>query len=223
MKLINLNKWTGSYSEISQQNPIRWMNIRPVDSDTYEPVSHWWKCKDFMNEVVTSYHLRKKFSIYGFTVDPETFFSDDQKELYFLVKNITPAWEENMLVVNDFLLSEGFPAVQYKKLEEYYWLCIPEIYLYNTFFISAVTLLIRMANVSTVYQTMEELVKDSGNTQDLENYQALVKKPLSEFPFELEEYIWYYDKNNNLKHWDFESTIMTSNMHNCGVVNWGWV
>ena len=54
MKILNLEKWNGSYCEIGQTNPLRWQNLKPVSEGVYEAVSHKWKCKDFMNEVVLS-------------------------------------------------------------------------------------------------------------------------------------------------------------------------
>lgn len=223
MHLINFSNWDKeTYSEISQKNPMRWMNVKPLGGDVWEPVTGWWKCKDFMNDVVTSFHLRKTFYIYGFKVNAEKFFAPGQEELYFLVKNITPEWEENMVVVNDYLLSNGFPAVYYENLDKDYFISLDKAYLHNTYFISAVTLLIRMANVNKVYQTLDDMVNDEGNTHDTDNYTAIKQKPLSEFPEHLLEYIWYYDKNNNTKHTDKDKNIMTSQMHNCGVVSWGW-
>jgi len=46
---------------------------------------------------------------------------------------------------------------------------------------------------------------------------------MKDFPAKLYDYIWYYDDERNLKNVESAktSTIQTSLMHNCGVVNWG--
>ena len=224
MQLINFTKWDSEpYSEISQKNKMRWMNVKPVGEDTYEPVSHWWKCKDFMNEVVTSFHLRKPFRIYGFSVDPKTFFAEGQVHLYLIVKNILPAWEHNMQLINKYVMDKGMPPVVYQQQDSFYLLTLNNAYLQNTFFMSAITLLIRMANVETKHNSVEDIFKDEENSADHENIQAVVKKDMGSFPNKLKEYLWYYPSGDGLKKTEKDNTFSTSMMHNCGVVSWGWV
>ena len=103
MKIIGLDKWQGTYAEIGQTNPLRWQNLKLVGEQTYEPVSHKWKCKDFMNEVVTSYHTKRDFAIYGFSVKHSTFFDELQNELPMLLHNVLPGFDSNMKIVNKYL------------------------------------------------------------------------------------------------------------------------
>ena len=222
MKIINQSSWNSSYSEISQNNPIRWQNLKPISEGVYEPVSHWWKCKDFMNEVVTARSLGNIYGIYGFMCDPAKFFAPEQTTLPIYIKYIVPQWEENMLVINDYMLSQGFPAVPYVKYEEGYIIDIPSEYLHNTLFISVITLFIRMANVSTVHTSLESLAKDSENSQDKENYQQAMKKQLGKFPKDWEQYIWKTGGGVEAVHGDSKQTFYTSVMHNCGVCSWDW-
>jgi len=223
MNIIGLDKWTGSYSEIGQTNPLRWQNLKPVEGG-YEVVSHKWKCKDFMNEVVTSFHTGRDFSIYGFSVENKKFFSKGQADLPILLHNILPGWVYNMEVVNDYLLSQGFEPVEFQQVKGNQWFIdIPEIYLMNTLFMSQVTLFIRLANTENVYGSINDMCNDPLNKQDAGNLAACFKKPLKDFPEALENYIWYYDDQRNLRHdAPASATIQTSLMHNCGVVSWGW-
>jgi hypothetical protein len=61
MQIKDFNTWNKeSYSEMGHENPIQWMNIKQVDNE-WVPVSYKWKCKDFLNDAVVSYHTDKKF------------------------------------------------------------------------------------------------------------------------------------------------------------------
>ncbi len=224
MKIIGLDKWQGTYAESGQTNPLRWQNLKPIEDGVYEVVSKQWKCKDFMNEVVTSFHTKRDFSIYGFSVKHSTFFSEGQADLPILLHNVKAGWEDNMEVVNDYLDSQDFMTVSWEKFDEgKFVVVIPGIYLMNTMFMSQVTLFIRLANTEKVYGSINDMCNDPINKQDANNLAACFKKPLKDFPKSLEQYIWYYDDTNNLKHGVDKSVyIPTSYMHNCGVVSWGW-
>jgi len=222
MNIIGLDKWNSSYSEIGQSNPLRWQNLKPV-AGGYEVVSHKWKCKDFMNEVVTSFHTGRDFSIYGFSVENSKFFSEEQHTLPILLHNVLPGWIYNMEVVNDYLLEQGYPEVAIYHDDKHWIVNIPGVYLANTLFMSQVTLFIRLANTTEVYGSINEMCNDPLNKQDAGNLAACFKKPLKDFPVALGDYIWYYDDARNLRYdAPASATIQTSLMHNCGVVNWGW-
>jgi len=194
MKIIGLDKWTGSYSEIGQTNPLRWQNLRPLADGAYEVVSHKWKCKDFMNEVVTSFHTGRDFSIYQFNVKHKDFFSPDQLTLPILLHNTLPGWKANMEVVNEYLLDQGYPAVDILEVDGKVVVELPTIYLANTLFMSQVTLFIRLANTESVYGSINNMCSDKLNKQDQPNLDACFKKPLKDFPEKLEPYLWYYTK-----------------------------
>ena len=224
MQINGLSKWKGTYSEIGQTNPLRWQNLKPVSEGVYEVVTHKWKCKDFMNEVVVSWHTGRDFSIYGFQVKHKDFFASEQDDLPILLHNLLPGWKKNMEVVNDFLCDQGFPDIAIYSLPDNQAIVVlPTIYLMNTLFMSQVTLFIRLANTSGVYQSLQDMCNDSVNRQDKINLDNCFKKPLKDFPVKLSEYLWYYNDTQNLKR-DVpkKQTIQTSLMHNCGVVNWGW-
>lgn len=224
MKLLSFDKWNSeNYSEIGQTNPLRWMNLKLVGPDTYEPVSKWWKCKDFMNEVVTSFHLERSFSIYGFSVVNSTFFNMEDTTLPLLLKNVSKSFLVNMEVVNEHLLNEGYPEIEVYQHDLGAFIKIPLEYLANTLFMSQVTLFIRLANTEGEYESIPNMLKDKHNRGDEVNFNACLKKPLGQFPLSLGEYLWYYDDERNCRR-DLpkDKNIQTSLMHNCGVVNWGW-
>jgi len=225
MKIVNASEWdNGTYSEVGQANPLRWQNLKLVGPDTYEPISKWWKCKDFMNEVVTSFHLGRDFQIYGFQVTHSTFFNKDDTCLPLRLKGVAKSFLVNMGVVNEHLLHEGYPAVEVYQHDIGAFIKIPLEYLANTLFMSQVTLFIRLANTDTEYPTLADMVMDNKNIGDDANFNACLKKPLSQFPSSLGEYLWYYDDERNCRRdHPKDKNIQTSLMHNCGVVSWGWV
>lgn len=221
MKLVNYSKWDASpYCEIGQENPLRWMNIKRVDKDTYEPVSHWWRCKDFMNEVVTSGFTGKTYNIYGFTVDPAKFF-DSSKTLTFLLKNVGKAFEHNLQIVNDYLVTQGMATLSTKKHEDFYVVALPKVYQENTLFMSQITLFIRLASCDVPCSSLDKMAQQPVNTGDRANLDAALKKPMGSFPEHLKKYIWYYNDTQNLPKDEPEKKFYTSHMHNCGVVSWG--
>ena len=224
MQINGLNKWNGTYCEIGQTNPIRWQNLKPVSEGVYEAVSHKWKCKDFLNEVVVSWHTGRDFSIYGFQVNHKDFFSPDQDNLPILLHHLKDGWEENMMVVNDYLLDQGFPPVEWESYDgNKVVITLPTIYLMNTLFMSQVTLFIRLANTDEVYESINDMCNDKINRQDRTNLDNCFKKPLKDFPVKLYDYLWYYNDTQHLKREEADKAdIRTSLMHNCGVVNWGW-
>ena len=227
MQIINLDKWNGTYAEIGQTNPMRWQNLKLVEPGVYTPVSNKWKCKDFMNEVVTSYHTGRDFSIYSFSVKHSEFFNHDELDLPILLHNLLPGWAYNMNVVNEFLLDQGCPEVTWQAFDldgKQAVIIVPSYYLANTLFMSQVTLFIRLANTEAVYQSLDEMCNDKVNKQDRPNLDACFKKPLKDFPEKLEPYLWYYNEESNLRRdVPLGTSIQTSLMHNCGVVNWGWM
>lgn len=209
-----------SYAEIPQTNPIRWRNLKPTGDGNFEAVSGWWKCKDFQNEVVASFHTKENYSIYSFTVNYNTFFAPGQKSLYFEVKNLVPGFWNNLQHLQNYLQSEGAPQITITKLdEERAFIELPEYYLTNTYFISVITLLIRMTN-TMAYPSWETLVANT-NEQDSKLYRSVVAKPLSKFPENKLPYLYHYSPELCFKKGSGK-VMQTSLLHNCGVVGWAF-
>jgi hypothetical protein len=221
MQVINFDNWDSQpYAEIGQTNPLRWMNLKPVSEDTYEPVSHWWMCKDFMNDAITAKWLKKKFSIYSFVCDPASFYSDEQKTMPMLLKGVLPAFMSNLTVVNQYLKKIKFPTIKASSYEDMVFIELPEKYLDNTLFMSTITLYIRLANTEKDYDSLDNMAGDPINRQDTTNYAATKAKPMEKMPEKYKPYIWSYGTSYNCAKDGSSSSFMTSTMHNCGVVNW---
>lgn len=225
MQVINFDKWNSQpYAEIGQTNPIRWMNLKPVDKNTYEPVSHWWMCKDFMNDAITAKHLKKTYSIYGFQCDPSTFYADGQKTMPMLLKGILQSFMNNLQVLNVHLKAIKFPTIKASSYEDKVFIELPEKYLDNTLFMSTITLYIRLCNTDTDYESLEDMLTDPVNRQDSVNFANTKTKPMNKLPEKYKPYIWCYGVSTNPGYSCAKDgstpKFMTSTMHNCGVVNW---
>lgn len=210
------------YSEMSQTNPLKWMNLKPVGKDKFECVSCWWQCKDFMNDALTAKYLKKSFSIYGFRCDPSVFFTENQKHMYFLLKEVLPGFMENINSVNAFLTSIKFPRVIVKCIDDFVFVELPSKYLENTLFISTITLFIRLANTIEKYSSLEEMIQDPLNRGDKSNFQACLQKPMNKLPAKYKDVVWSYGNSYECRKDGTSPHFMTSTMHNCGVVNWSW-
>jgi len=122
------------YSEASQPSPIRFVNYNPK---TKKFESHWWKCKDFMNDVVIHYRLGKAFSMYGFENEHVNIDADGG---YLKYKNAPDHFADTVNnLIAPFLKKLGLPVVTVTDDTVH----IPEAFWRNTYLISMVTSLIR--------------------------------------------------------------------------------
>lgn len=221
MKLINFERFNSEpYAEIGQANPLRWMNVKPVDGG-YECVSHWWKCKDFMNDAITAKHLNKTFKIYGFECNPEKFYSPGQVDMPLLLKNTKKSFIVNIDVLNKHLKNIKFPKVKLDPVDDMFLLTLPEKYLENTLYMSTITLYVRMCNTDKEYKCLDNMIDDEWNDGDQNNYKATKQKPINKLSEDKQKYIWYYGEYNCPRDGSIQQ-FMTSTMHNCGVVNWSF-
>jgi hypothetical protein len=143
LKIVNPLKTFTGYSEVPQVNPMRWRLCLKKD-DTVIPQSNWWKCKDFLNDVVVYLRTGKVFSVYSFNNEQKI----NEEGGYMALKFVAKCFDENLPVLNKYLESKGFPTLTNctfdgtvdgtEKL-----LLIPPIYWQNTFYISYITALIR--------------------------------------------------------------------------------
>jgi hypothetical protein len=150
----------GSYAEVPQQSPMRWVNLTLTDDGYLKGLSRWWKCKDFMNDVVIKTMLGKSFPMYGF--DNSVFSA--QHCNYVGVKNVGDFFVEWVTgFVNPWLLSKGLPEVSINPAEgcDVEWvLGIPIDYFQNTFFISSLTSIIRAGTYGKVDHFRTALEKE---------------------------------------------------------------
>lgn len=199
-----------SYSEISQDNPIRWEILYKVADDEYESQSGLIRCKDYFNELVRKYNTGEDSSIYRFDTE-EIKLNDDG--IYFRMHYIA-----DMDVFNTNL-SSTVPDVTNEKLDKTTSLLfIPRKYFASTYLTSLVSYVIRICNVETLVGTLEEAITSATDRALKEDGKALAKKWGLNVPEKYQQY-WYYlgDKYNNKTHKTPDSASM---VHNNGVQSW---
>lgn len=224
IQINNLSVWDGmKYAEEGQINPIRWNVLKNIGKDTYEPVTYKFMCKDFLNEVVMSYHTGNTYSIYGFSASPKM-FNKEWKGLPIRLSGLYESFYSNINIINKYLKEQGFPELNPEKVDQTSQDCvinIPEEYLENTFYMSQVSLFMRMANNEKPLSSFDELGESLKGDKNYAYYAASKKKPISKLHPSLKKYIFYWNNSNNFAKGDTKS-VLTSYIHNCGVVNWGW-
>lgn len=222
MKVIY--KGFGTYSEISQQNSIRWVILKK-DGDNFVSQSSVLKCKDFFNDWVYTRKTGKPMSIYGFDTGKMTDV-DPNKAGFLLVYNLTIQFKDNLHILNTWLEEQGTPGIFI--LEDYILeelpgdfksmiIEIPPYFLENTYRISLLSLLIRLMNVDTQFTSWNEVVSFKYNTQDQSLFDRVIKLNLwFNYHPKVKNYIYYAGPEYNSK-----GTFQSIFIHNNGVVNWG--
>jgi len=147
--MIDLKKMPpDSYAEVSQKAPLRWAMIVEQEDGTWAGEHNWWKCKDFLNDVVFYLRTGKEFPMYGF----KNKVTKQDSHYTFALKHIPNYFEDNLGYLNNFLVNLGHPDIGFAAdIQGHDAECaifIPAYYFTNTFYISLITSLIR----SCVYQ-----------------------------------------------------------------------
>lgn len=225
---FNHSKTSTPYCEVSQQNALRWFQLKEIEEGIYETVSGKWKCKDFMNDATVGYHKGVKFDIYGFKTKPENFnkSSDHFPLLVELWKVELDSFEHNLATVNEWLIEQNCEIIQTDLVaghqENYVLIKLPLQALHNTYFMSMYTLLVRVAHLDKKCDTFKQLIDNSCN-QDRELLKTLQLKPPSSLNEKDYEYIvrtglneqYCIKHSDNLTHVDYPSMV-----HDCGIVGW---
>jgi len=150
------------YSEVSQVSPMRWACLfLDHTEEKFLAESAWWKCKDFLNDVVVYHRLKREFPMYGFQNKVRLNLSGG----YLALKSVGEAFEANLAVLNTWLVKRGFDDIGLMKKDEVEFssgathiILIPPAYWQNTFMISIITSLIRSCAFKPK-KSVEELVK----------------------------------------------------------------
>ena len=219
MNLVWNNKFPG-YAEEGQDNPLRWVLLSKSGGDvleaTYENTGTWWKCKDFLNDTVFAIQTGKQLSIYGWNT-ANLSLPKKGEPLYLAVKDFTKNFENN---VNNCLgnavtfVGDGeLNGSKVKVLE------IAPQGVSNTYFISLITLMIRLCNSETSFQNVEELkaYKGFGGGDQGKWDEVVAKGWLFDLPQHLTKFIWYCGDKYNSETVESPSSSM---VHNCGVLSW---
>lgn len=146
-----------SYLEVYQKAPLRWA-LCYFDGTDYVGQHGWWKCKDFLNDLVIYLHRGKQFDMYGFNNKAKI----NEEGGYFALKNVPSFFENNLALLNEHLINKGFDPIELHPHKDGPTECvilIPSMYFGNTFLISVITSYIR-ACVYEACNTFEECVKN---------------------------------------------------------------
>lgn len=169
MKTLKFQVITASLMENSQENPIRWAMCKEVSPDVLVNTTPLFKCRDYFNDFVAKKHLKKLFEVYGMYSDWASF--DEQGGAYVLVANLTSKFLENLDNFVNVLLKKnwGFvikaedvkvePARTVTKAQLLYF---PNEIFTSNYRVSLITLLIRMANQTSIV-TPELLANPTSN------------------------------------------------------------
>lgn len=221
-----IDKWDGpTYSEEPQQNQIRWQIYKQVAPGEYHSVSGKFKCKDFFNDFIVAYRAKIKFSKYRFDANFNDVNPDDEEGIPVVLTNLVQNFTHNISIANKWLKGNGFPKLSPEMFDSKSCLMyIPWEYTHNTYYISALSLVIRLCNYGEIkFKESFEEVKNNAKLREKEMKLAntLIHKRMDKLG-NTSKYLWWYNKNNhfpskNMKpdHYSFNSLT-----HNCGIASW---
>lgn len=220
-KINNIEKANGNYAEESQPNPIRWLLLHRTGEKEFEPQGYWLKCKDFFNDYAYSYQTRKGFSIYGFNAGAMK-IPEQGQPVFMAVKFLTPHFQHNMEVLNNWLVAQGVPPVPLDIDGDLALLGFDPFYFQNTYNISLISLIIRLMNYEKKFPTFKEALECTAFApKDQAKWSEIVKKDaFFKVPDKLKKFIWYYSEQQNSEKTEHTHYGLSSYVHNCGVLAW---
>lgn len=202
---------TGNYAEVPQTNPLRWTNLFKEADGSFTRESKKWKCKDFLNELVSKYQGNRT-SIYGYDAGP---MRVNDEGVYVYLEHIIKmdVYQGNLRSINNWAASVGMPAMEI--LGEYEGglvVLLPRKYFDSTYSISFLSYFIRVANVSEVVSDW-----DKHPTKAVDNPFGSYWDKAMKYPFKapIEGY-WYYAMK---AHTNLEKPN-TGTVHDNGVNSW---
>jgi hypothetical protein len=218
-KLKNTHKIT--YSEVGQPNPLRW-RIMLRKKDTLHSQSGLIKCKDFFNDVVAWKQGKHRFKIYLF--DNKITFN--RAGLYFILTGIS---NREMFLANLDVLNEKIKENLNTKISYYTTarkskvvIHIPNPLWENTYYISVVSMMIRLCNYNCVYKKWEDFFHADAPMNTAENAfnpkaKALVLTNGFTIP-KVAKGCWYYARFG----WTSKSDkpVHGTTVHNNGASDW---
>lgn len=212
---------TLSYSEIGQMNPIRWEVAHKLPDGTYEVVSKIFKCKDFLNEVVASYHTKKDLSVYGFKTSYSIMALEGIEALPLVLSNVTEEFHHNLEIINKYLTEINFPILSVEATADKKWLLnLPMKYMESTYYMSHITLYIRCASIKKKCHNMDDLIASQTHTDQVYLNQAIKLKPIHWFKDNQKEYVSQYASHGWKKLFKDVQSTDGHYIHDCGFINW---
>lgn len=138
-----------SYSEVGQNNPLRWCIVYEEENGILSPQSGWVKCKDFFNDLVAACN-GNGFSIYGFN---SAKMKVNDGFVGMVLKECVPEFMDNVkrtgvISVGEFFpLGKGMVYVKFSKDKTFK----------TAFDISLASYAIRLCNTTKVLNNWAEL------------------------------------------------------------------
>jgi hypothetical protein len=213
MKFTNRALSSSDYSEINQTNPLRWYIMGRDTTGGWRHQSGQFKCKDFLNEIVSKYQGHT-FCVYGFDTKNMVF---EDVGVYLRLTGLVAmeAFKANIGSINAWAAKDGLPPLVIEDVSEDGKECIllmPKVYFSNTYTCSFVAYLIRVANVSTV---VEDWTKHPTKAVDNPYAKYFDKAMKQGFKPPVPGY-WFYLMKDHTK----LSNPMAYHVHDNGVYSW---
>lgn len=210
--LVNYTATLGHYIENSQINPLRWVLLHQVDEGVYENTTNVFKCKDYFNDFVATYHKAPTFGVYGMQSDVAKF--DEHNGLSVAILNLHTNFEHNFNVVIT-KLCEAFQCkvtftplthAQVTGISQTQQLCgilyFDSECFKSTFRMSVLTLFIRNCNDSIKYNNYKDFIYHSrvDPEGDILIEDCFTTLNFSVYP---EQDFWWYGgpRNNSTSEW----------------------
>ena len=208
-----------SYSEISQPNPMRWEVLKRV-GDTFNPMTGKIKCRDFFNDMVMFRQFKKVFCIYGFNNEMDL----GKAGVWFRISQVSDkaTFRSNLEMLNDALTEQLGFGIQFFDHRTGILLFIPEYFWTKTYYISALTGLIRLLSYGVKFNSWAELMDNTLYIADKafdDKCMKLIKAWGFKVPAQYNDYVWYAgDTYNSVK--TKPGSVSISVLHNNGVRSW---
>ena len=215
-----LKKHKGQYAEIDQPNPLRW-RIMHRSKDVLTSQSCLIKCKDFFNDVVAWKKAKKAFVIYGFRNNIK--FNREGLYLHLTEVGEMDVFVNNLYKVNQRVFDDLKVYLEYFIMDDQsIVILIPNKVWSNTYYISLVSMMIRLCNYNVKYDTWESFFDDNAPINTVEeafndNAKAFTQKNGFKLLTKYRK-LWY----NSTDGWNSASgkELMGSIIHNNGVCDW---
>jgi hypothetical protein len=209
-----------NYAEMHQDNPMRW-RIMLRKGQTLTSQSGLIKCKDFFNDIVANKQHGMKFKVYNFNNE----IKFNKPGLYIHLTEIynQETFCNNLHALNDKLHEQLNVIVHYVEQQDgSVVIVIPHKLWKNTYYISLVTMMIRLCNYKFKFETWDDFFSDKSPMNTTETAftakaKLFAKKHGFKLPHGLNKYWFWAGKEYNSANQD---KPMVNIVHNNGVSNW---
>lgn len=209
-----------TYSEIGQSNPLRW-RIMHKEGDVLSSQSGLLKCKDFFNDVVAYKRAKLAFKIYYF--DNQIKFNREGLYIHLTAIDNQERFCNNLGIINVRMGSDLQTHFNFVKMDDgSVVICIPHKLWKNTYYISLLSMMIRLCNYKTEYDSWESFFAKNApinkvETAFTEKAKAFACEKGFRLPVKLRK-LWFWAGDNY--HSGNQEKPMGSVIHNNGVSNW---